>query len=115
MNEYLVGIIYHYPEDYEIQQKGFNEDYESFTCLFVEASSSDEAIDWAYVVGTKLLNYVNKKTNLKMSDFQHDCRLVSESSNRNFLDFYQRVKVNEMPDVSLMTTEARMQWKKNSA
>lgn len=113
MNEYLIALQYHYPENYELWEKGITEDYEASTGLFVLAPSLEDALEWAAVVATELLNHVNKREDLTMSDFQHQCWLIPEPENSAWahcLSFFQRVKVGEMPNVSLMTVQAYKKW-----
>lgn len=119
MKKYLISLMYHYPQDYELWKKGRIEDYESSTGLFVNAKTEKEAIKWSRVVATNLLNYVNGTTNLTMEQFQHSCRLIQQPENSSWshcLGFFQTVCVGEIPPLEKLTTDSYALWleKKNT-
>jgi len=110
MNEYLIGMIYHYPEDYEIWLKGHMEDYEAATAVYIEASDENKALEWGYKIATALLNFVNKAENLTLEQFQHHCWYIPDPSKDDWskmLDSFLHVKYNEMPNLTDMTVKKK--------
>ena len=100
-NEYLIGMIYHYPDDYDIWKKGYVEDYEAATAVFIKAKNSDNALEWGYKIATALLNHINGTSDLTLEQFQHHCWYIAEPSKddwRNMLDSFQHVDYGQMPD-----------------
>jgi hypothetical protein len=113
MNEYLIGIEYHEPENWKLWQQGEIEDYESSIGLFVLANSSDEAISWAEKVGEKLLRFVNSDLLLNYSELGYSCwhePSLEESGWSHCVSYFQHVTVGEMPTLERMTTKAYEEW-----
>ena len=105
MNEYLIGMVYHYPEDYELWKKGVMEDYEATTAIYVAAENEGAALAWGYQVATALLNFTNKTEGLTLEQFQHDCWHIEEPSKDDWskmLETFPHVKYGEMPILSEM-------------
>jgi len=111
--EYLVGIMYHEPEPLAQWNRGLIEDYESSTGLFIEADSSDAAIGWGEEVGQVLLRHANGDPTLDWRTLGYYCWLEPsprESGWGHCLDFFQHVRVGQMPDLARMTTAAYRRW-----
>ncbi|MFO1367357.1 MAG: hypothetical protein U1F46_00060 [Marinagarivorans sp.] len=105
MNEYLIGMIYHYPEDYELWEKGLMEDYEAATAVYIAAKNEGAALAWGYQVATALLNFANKTEGLTLEQFQHHCWYIEDPSNDDWskmLETFPHVKDGEMPIFSTM-------------
>jgi hypothetical protein len=118
MNEYLVGLMYHYPDTYELWNKGIVEDYEASTGLFITASSVAEALDWGAVVAERLLNHVHGTADMKLEQFDHGCWHEATPSNCHWshcLDFFQHVACNQMPELDHMTTDSFVKWQERNA
>lgn len=108
MKEYLIGMIYHYPEDYELWQKGVMEDYEASTAIYVAAENEAEALGWGYKVATALLNFANNAEGLTLEQFQHHCWYIEDPSKdawSKMLNTFQHVRCGEMPDLSTMVVK----------
>ena len=113
MPSFLVGILFHEPEDWALRQRGVIEDHESSTGLFVDADSGADAIAWAEQVGAKLLRFANQDPDIDWKEMGYYCWIVEcpETSNwKHCLPFFQRVKVGESPDFSQMGSEAYAAW-----
>ncbi|MCA9096000.1 MAG: hypothetical protein KDA68_21115 [Planctomycetaceae bacterium] len=112
MMTYLIGIMFHEPEGFDLWNRGIVEDYESNTGLFVEAESEAEAIAWGEQVGTALLRDVNRDYSLDWKASGYYCYLENPQTTgwKHCLDFFQHVKVGQMPDLNLMTANAYSQW-----
>ena len=111
--EHLIALMYHYPHEYELWQKGLISDYEASTGIFISAESPESALAWGAVVAEKLLNFVNNSDSLTLENFQHTCWIIdspSSSAWSHCLDFFQHIKVGEHPEFDRMTTEAYDQW-----
>lgn len=111
MKEYLIGMIYHYPEAYEIWKKGYMEDYEAATAIYIEATNENDALEWGYKVATALLNFVNKTENLTLEEFQHHCWYIEDPSKDDWsgmLDTFLHVKYGEMPNLIDMAVESQL-------
>ena len=112
MATYLVGISYHYPDDYDRWESGMVEDFEASTGLFVDASSEVEAIAWGKHVGQELLSHVNPDRDVNW-DVLHIAWVedsATESSWSHCLDFFPRVRYGEMPKLGMMTRSAYERW-----
>jgi hypothetical protein len=113
MTVHLVGIMYHEPESFARWERGLIEDYESSTGLFIEADSPEAAVAWGEHVGEELLWRANSDATLDWKRFGYFCWLESmpsESNGQHCLDFFQHVKVGQMPELDEMTTEAYSRW-----
>jgi hypothetical protein len=112
MPEYLVGICYHEPEPFALWQRGVIEDYESSTGLWVAAESPDEAVAWGKRVGEALHRMVNGDPSADWG-VDYSCWLEESPATScwaHCLDFFQRVRVGEMPRLDQMGTEAYVRW-----
>ena len=113
MAEYLVGILYHEPEPFAQCNDGLVEDYESSTGLFIEADSPEAAVAWGEQVGEALLRHVNREATLDWRALGYRCWLEEsprESGWGHCLNFFQHVRVGQMPDLERMTTAAYRRW-----
>jgi hypothetical protein len=113
MPEFLVGIGYHEPEPFAQWQRGLIEDYESSTGLWVVADTPEQAVAWGGRVGEALHRRVN---NDPLADWSADysCWLEESPTKSGWahcLDFFQRVRVGEMPALECMETEAYHRWR----
>ena len=117
MPEYLVGIGYHEPEPFAQWRRGLIEDYESSTGLWVVADTPEQAIAWGERVGEALHRQVNGDPNADWSS-AYFCWLEgspNESGWAHCLDFFQRVRVGEMPILERMGTESYIRWQAGRA
>jgi hypothetical protein len=71
MERYLLGISFHYPEDYVKYEKGISEDFEGSTGIFVKASNEKEALDWAKEIGSTLFKRLNPGESKTWESFGH--------------------------------------------
>jgi hypothetical protein len=113
MAEFLIGFSYHEPEPYALWNRGVIEDYESSTGVFIEASSPDEALEWAERIAEALLRKCNSDESLKWADWQYQCWIEEkpeESDWKHCLAFFQRVRSGEWPDLEKMDTPAYAAW-----
>ena len=111
MSEFLIGIEYHDPKTYAMWCGGLTEDYESSAGLFVEAESPDAAVAWGGHIGQALLAFVHEGTAPAGPPATSWLESTPESSGwRHCLDFFQHVRVGEMPDLAGMTAEAYQDW-----
>lgn len=113
MKEYLVGIMYHEPKAYQMWLKGVMEDYESSTGVFIEANSEEEALKWSELISSKLFQKLNPKEDKEWKDFEYSNWVESDPASscwNHCLDFFQRIKVGELPDFSKMGTDAYGDW-----
>jgi hypothetical protein len=118
MNEFLIGLGYHYPEDYERWKRGITEDFEASTGLFVTAENVDDALAWGKVVAQRLLNHVHRSNDLTLEQFQHECWVEKDPGSgcwSHCLDFFQHVAVGQMPKLDQMTVDAFGQWMEQNA
>ncbi len=107
MTEFLIGIMYHEPESYAHWNSGLVEDYESSVGILIEANSSEEAIAWAGHIGQSLLSHVNDDDTLDWNALGYFCwweEATSDNGWTHWLNFFQHVKVGEMPDLDKFTT-----------
>jgi hypothetical protein len=112
MTEFLIGIMYHEPEGFALWNRGVIEDYESSTGLFIQSEDSEEAIAWGEQVGEALLRYANGDESLDWKAHGH-CWLEKSPRHSHWahcLDFFQHVRVGQMPDLERMTTSAYIRW-----
>jgi hypothetical protein len=112
MPEFLIGFGYHEPEPYASWQRSEIEDYESSTGLWVEASTPQEAVEWGSHVAEALHRLVNSDPAADWRS-EHTCwaePTPSASGWSHCLDFFLRVRVGEMPDLSQMGTAAYERW-----
>ena len=112
--EYLVGIMYHEPESYELWNKGIIEDYESSTAIFISADSETDAIAWGKIIADKLFKNSNPIELKSWADFEYHCWIedVKNSSWKHCFSFFQRVNAGELPDLNKMGSDAYAQWQK---
>ncbi len=111
MKTYLIGIMFHEPESFDLWNRGIIEDYESNSGLFIDAESEAEAIAWGEQVGTALLRHVNQDDSLDWkSDYYCNLENPKTTAWKHCLDFFQHVRVGEMPDLNRMTAKAYSQW-----
>ena len=118
MNEYLIGLMYHYPQEYELWEKGIIEDYEASTGIYITASNAEQALAWSREIAKALLNYANGTESLTLEQFQHECWLIPNpelNSWSHCLGFFQHVNVNQMPNLKEMTTDAYSIWMEKNA
>lgn len=118
MPQYLVGIMFHEPEAFELWNRGIIEDYESSTGLFVDADSPTQAIAWGENVGQQLLRHVNRDDSLDWKVFGYHCWIEpspSTSSWNHCLDFFLQVRVGQIPDLDQMGTEAYRRWQERQS
>lgn len=116
MPEYLIGIGYHEPGPFALWQRGVIEDYESSTGLWVTAESPAKAVAWGERVGEALHRKVNGDPT---ADWRADysCWLEESPATSGWahcLNFFQRVRVGEMPPLDQMSTEAYLRWQEQS-
>lgn len=117
MAEFLVGFSYHEPESYALWNRGVIEDYESSTGVFIEASSPDEALEWAERIAEALLRKCDLDESLKWADWQYQCWIEEEpeeSDWKHCLAFFQRVRSGEWPVLEKMDTPAYAAWMERS-
>lgn len=115
MPEYLVGIGFHEPEPLMQWNRGLIEDYECSTGLFVGADTPEAAIQWGERVAEALLRHLNNDENLNWKEFGYCCWIENSPSSsgwRHCLDFFQHVRVGEMPALERMGTAAYDRWRK---
>ena len=117
MPEYLVGICYHEPEPLAQWRRGLIEDYESSTGLWVIADTPERAVAWGERVGEALHRRVN---NDPIADWSsaYSCWLEESPAASGWaycLDFFQHVRVGEMPALERMGTEAYNRWQAERA
>ncbi len=113
MPEYLVGFSYHEPQPFAQWQRGMIEDYESSTGLWVTADTPAEAVAWGERVAQALHRLVNKDSNADWAGAGHFCWVEDSPATNGWghcLDFFQRVRVGEMPSLDQMGTEAYRRW-----
>ena len=67
-NEYLIGIMYHETDSYNLWEKGIIEDYESSSGVFIMAPNIDKALSWAENIGQKILVELNNDTSLNWKE-----------------------------------------------
>ncbi len=111
--KFLIGILYHEPESIALWQKGFVEDCESSTGLFVKAETSDLALAWGEKVGQELLRRANADPTLNFNELGYYCWLEENPSTSQWqhcLDFFQVVGEGEFPDFDEMGTKAYKRW-----
>ena len=112
MREYLIGICYHEPEPFAQWERGEIEDFESSTALWVIAETPDEALAWGSRVGEALHRHVNHNPTADWST-SYSCWLEKSPEAGGWahcLDFFQRVRVGDMPELEQMGTEAYIRW-----
>jgi hypothetical protein len=110
---FLVGFDYHEPEPYALWQSGLLEDFESSTGIFVNASSSDRAVDWASYVAQQLLRHENQDSELDWCALGYTAWIEDNPESSGWshcLDFFQHVIDQEMPDLKQMGTKAYQNW-----
>lgn len=116
MTEYLVGICFHEPGPFSLWRRGLIEDYESSTGLWVKADSPDDAVSWGEKVGEALHRKVNNDPNTEWRG-HYSCWLEDSPASSGWahcLNFFQHVRVGEMPQLDQMTTEAYVRWRKEN-
>ena len=113
MPVFLVSIIYHEPTSWMLWNRGIIEDYESSTGIFVEADSATGAISWAEQIGQALLQKVNDDDQLVFAELGYYCWIEENPATSNWshcLDFFQRVRDGEWPNLEAMGTKAYENW-----
>ena len=112
MNKYLVGMVYHEPDNYSLWMNGVIEDYESSTGIFIYADNESDAIMWGERIAEKLFVKCNPDEVSSWKSFSYDCWIenMENSSWSHAFDFFQRVNFGVMPDFDLMGTEAYKKW-----
>lgn len=113
MPEFLVGFTYHEPDSYALWQQGAIEDFETSTGLWVSAGTPEEAISLAQRVAEELHRHTNGDPSADWSGVGHHCWVVespAESCWGHCLNFFQRVRVGEMPSLDRMGTAAFVRW-----
>ena len=113
MKEYLVGLMYHEPKSYQMWLDGVMEDYESSTGIFIEANSEGDALKWSESIASKLFQQLNPKEDKEWKEFKYSNWVESDPTScawNHCLDFFQRVRVGELPDFSKMGTGAYSRW-----
>ncbi len=114
LTKYLVGMEYHYFEDYERWEKGIMEDYEASTGIFIEAKTKEEAISWAENIAEKLFRIENPRETRNWKSFGHSCWVAEDLKNcgwAHYFDFLQNVKVGQYPDFENMGLAAYERWR----
>ena len=109
---YLVGFCYHDPQGWTLHQAGID-DYESFSALFIEAQSQEEAISWAEKVAEEFFQWVNGNEALDWKEMGYFCWLEEKpesSSWSHCLNFFQKISVGSFPNYEAMTTESYIKW-----
>jgi hypothetical protein len=118
MLQYLVGIMFHEPEALTQWNRGLSEDYESSTGLFIFAASADDAVAWGEKVGQALLRHLNQDDSLDWRAFGYFCwveEAPATSCWSHCLEFFQRVRVGEMPNLNQMGSAAYSLWQKKQS
>lgn len=113
MKDYLVGLMYHEPKAYQMWLEGLMEDYESSTGIYIKASSEKEALDWSISIAEQLFQHLNPNEDKKWKYFDYSNWIESEPANSGWnhcLEFFQRVKVGQLPDFSKMEADAYSKW-----
>ncbi len=118
MEKYLFGFSWDDPEEAEAYKR-LGVDFEAgcSTGIFVEALDKDAAISWGIKVAEGYLNYIYKDKHYSLTelDIYHWIEDDPTTSDwKHCLDFFQRTKVGELPDFSLMTVEAYCEWCKRN-
>ncbi len=111
--EYLVGVMYHEPEPYDLWKRGLIEDYESSTGLFVEAESAEAAVAWGEQVGQALLRHANGDATLDWKSLGYFCWVEASPQDSGWmhgLGHFQHVRAGQWPEVERMTTAAYTRW-----
>jgi hypothetical protein len=113
MPEDLIGFSYHEPERHALWQRGVVEDFESSEGLWVTADTPTEAIAWGERVAEALHRRVNNDPAADWSGAGHFCWAEESPATSGWghcLDFFQRVRVGEMPSLDRMGTDAYVRW-----
>ena len=50
MKYFLIGLMYHYPEEYKLWKSGHIEVYEASTGIYISAFNATEAIKWGRII-----------------------------------------------------------------
>ena len=82
MPEYLVGLMYHEPEDFALWNRGVTEDYESTTAVYIEAESEVDALKWGHTIGDELLRHVTGDRSVTCEQFGYECWIEIDPPNR---------------------------------
>ncbi len=113
MNEYLVGLLYHEPDRYELYERGIVEDCESSTGIFIYAESAEDAVAWGDAIAEKLLQRCNGDDSLNWRKLGYYCWVEPSPTSCHWshcLAFFQRVQVGEWPNLDAMGTAAYVKW-----
>jgi len=113
MEKYLVGILYHEPEPYQLWERGITEDFESSTGIFINADSEEKAIAWAENIGEELFKLENPDELKSWKSFSHFCWIEKDWDNSGWnhcFDFFQIVDDGVSPDFEKMGTKAYVKW-----
>lgn len=116
MPDYLVGFTFHDPESYALWQRGVIEDYESSTGLWVTADTAGEAMAWGERVGEALHRQVNGDASADWIGAGHYCWVEDSPAASGWahcLNFFQRVRIGEIPPLDRMGTEAYTRWQEH--
>jgi hypothetical protein len=113
MKKYLVGISYHDPESYGLWLKGYMEDYESSTGIFIWASDKEEALAWGEKIAEALFKIENPDETQSWESFGHFCWIeddLEKSGWMHCMAFFQTVEVGVFPIIEKMRTQAYVEW-----
>lgn len=111
--KFLVLFQYHEPEPFQLFARGTIEDYESITGVYIEATTAEEAQEWAEFIAGELLRHCNADVTLDWTHFDYSCWVETrpeESPWSHCLEFFQHVEVGELPDLERMDTAAYQSW-----
>lgn len=113
--EFLVIFQYHEPEPRQLFERGVVEDYESTTGVFIVADSADDALIWCEAIAQEVLWRCNDDRSLDWKHLGYSRWIESDpdtSSWSHCLDFFQHVRVGEMPNFDAMGADAYARWQK---
>lgn len=116
MNKYF--YCFGYEDKFEIEtNKSTGTDFESSTGVYIFAETEEDALIWGNEVSEQFFKLVHDDINLSWKKFNYAYWIEYDLKNSGWehcLEFFPEVKCGLLPDLSLMTTEAYVEWcKKN--
>jgi len=112
-SEFLVIFQYHEPEPFHQFEQGMLEEYESTTGIYIDAETENEAQKWAEAIASELLKHCNADVHLNWNQFKYSCWVEhhpDESPWSHCLDFFQHVRVGQLPVLDGMDSTAYLSW-----